>query len=151
LIIFDKDGTLVDFDAMWGGWAETLAARLEAVTHRPLAAALFAALDYDGMSHRTLAGGKLAVTPMAGLFELTFHCLVEMGLPEPQARAATAEAWFIPDPVAAARPLANLPRLFSSLSARGLKIAIATSDDRAPTLATLRSLNVVHWVDVVIA
>ena len=29
LVIFDKDGTLIDFHAMWGGWAETLAERLE--------------------------------------------------------------------------------------------------------------------------
>ena len=28
LVVFDKDGTLIDFDVMWGGWAESLADRL---------------------------------------------------------------------------------------------------------------------------
>jgi hypothetical protein len=31
-IIFEKDGTLIDFDAMWGGWVLYLAARLHIVT-----------------------------------------------------------------------------------------------------------------------
>ena len=31
-IIFDKDGTLIDFDAMWGGWVVYLAGQLQAVS-----------------------------------------------------------------------------------------------------------------------
>src|SRR5438045_717207 len=33
LIIFDKDGTLIDFNAMWGGWIIQLARHLEAVSY----------------------------------------------------------------------------------------------------------------------
>src|SRR5579859_8241246 len=47
LIIFDKDGTLIDFDAMWGGWVEALAARLETITGARLAQALFQSMGYD--------------------------------------------------------------------------------------------------------
>ena len=32
LVIFDKDGTLIDFDAMWAGWIEKLAEGLQAAT-----------------------------------------------------------------------------------------------------------------------
>jgi phosphoglycolate phosphatase len=151
LIIFDKDGTLINFDAMWGGWVEELAARLEAVTGRSLAVALFAGLDYDAAAHHTIAGGRLAVTPMAGLFGLTTRLLIEHGLAPAAAAAAVTAAWFIPDPVATARPLSDLCALFTALRERGLKIAIATSDDRAPTLATLANLGVAHLMDVVIA
>ena len=29
LVVFDKDGTLLDFHAMWGGWAIELGRRLD--------------------------------------------------------------------------------------------------------------------------
>ena len=47
LIIFDKDGTLIDFHAMWGAWATELARRLETAAGQPLANALFTAIDFD--------------------------------------------------------------------------------------------------------
>ncbi len=47
LIIFDKDGTLIDFGSMWSGWAVTLAAGLERSTGRSLEGPLFAMLGYD--------------------------------------------------------------------------------------------------------
>ena len=37
LIIFDKDGTLIDINTMWGGWITDLAQRLEVVTGRSIA------------------------------------------------------------------------------------------------------------------
>src|SRR5207237_6256160 len=116
--------------------------RLSAVTQQPLGPALLAALDYDQLAHRALAGGRLAVMPMAGLFDLTRQFLLAHGLRPAAAEAALRAAWFTPDPVATARPLTDLRRLFSSLRARGLQIAIATSDDRAPTQATLDNLGV---------
>jgi phosphoglycolate phosphatase len=150
LIIFDKDGTLIDFGAMWGGWVESLAARLETATGRPLAAALYAAMDYDATAKRTLAGGRLAVTPMAGLRALTGEVLLAQGLSASAANEALDWAWHIPDPAATARSLTDLPRLFGALRRLGLKIAVATSDDRAPTVATLVSLGVADLVDVLI-
>ena len=69
LVIFDKDGTLIDFDAMWAGWIEALAVRLQAATGQPVPAPLYAAMDYDpgAGAGRIIAGGQLAVTPMTGL------------------------------------------------------------------------------------
>jgi phosphoglycolate phosphatase-like HAD superfamily hydrolase len=34
-IIFDKDGTLIDFDAMWGGWVVYLAEQIKTVSVLP--------------------------------------------------------------------------------------------------------------------
>ena len=47
LVIFDKDGTLIDFGPMWSGWAETLARSLEEATGRPIETPLYAMLGYD--------------------------------------------------------------------------------------------------------
>src|SRR5689334_12389346 len=85
LVIFDKDGTLIDFDAMWSGWVETLAARLETATGCALAPGLFAGLGYDAAHRRTIAGGRLAVTSMADLFRWIFGYLKQHGLTDSEA------------------------------------------------------------------
>jgi HAD superfamily hydrolase (TIGR01509 family) len=151
LVIFDKDGTLIDFDAMWSGWVETLAARLETATGCALAPGLFAGLGYDAAHRRTIAGGRLAVTSMADLFRWILGYLKQHGLTDSEAEVVLGQAWFTPDPAGTAQPLVDLLRLFTALRQRGLKIAIATSDDRAPTLATLASLGVANLVDALIA
>ena len=55
LVVFDKDGTLIDFGPMWSGWAETLGRRsLEAATGRPIEAPLYAMLGYDPATRTVL-------------------------------------------------------------------------------------------------
>ena len=58
------------------------------------------------------------------------------------ARRAVETAWFKPDPVAGAVPVADLGALFAALRASGRVIAVATTDHREPTEATLRALGV---------
>jgi HAD superfamily hydrolase (TIGR01509 family) len=151
LVIFDKDGTLIDFNAMWSGWVESLAARLEAVSGLTVAPALYQAYDYDAAARQAIAGGRLATAPMIGLFDLAHQVLLRQGLSSAAAAAIMKQAWFVPDPAATAQPLADLPRLFGALRERGLRLAVATSDDRAPTAATLASLQVDHLIDSLIA
>ena len=50
LVVFDKDGTLIDFDAMWAGWVVGLAARLEAALGHPIRDELYVALGFDPAS-----------------------------------------------------------------------------------------------------
>lgn len=147
LLIFDKDGTLIDFDAMWGPWVVNLAGRLESLTGRVLAPGLFDALGFDAQAGRTIAGGPLAATPMVRLHELTVELLIEAGVVEATARAAVARAWNPPDPVALARPLAELRPLFAALKEPGRRIAVATTDDRRPTELTLAGLGIADLVD----
>jgi phosphoglycolate phosphatase-like HAD superfamily hydrolase len=147
LVIFDKDGTLIDFEAMWGPWVVDLAGRLESLTGRRLAGGLLDALGFDAATGRTIAGGPLAATPMARLYELTVELVIVAGVEEGAARAAVARAWDPPDPVTLARPVADLPELFTKLRAAGKRIAVATSDDRRPTEQTLAGLGVADLVD----
>ena len=148
LVIFDKDGTLIDFDAMWGPWVVELARRLETLTGRTLADGLFAALGFDATTGRTIAGGPLAATPMARLRELTVELLIRAGIGDDEARAAVAGAWEPPDPVSLARPVAELRPLFEAIRAGGRRrLAVATSDDRRPTELTLAGLGVADLVD----
>lgn len=150
LVIFDKDGTLIDFNAMWGLWLTELAQKLELAVQRPIAAQLFSVMGFDADSGRIDPYGHLAVTPMAILQELTVEVMLRAGLSGAAAEAVVAAAWQPPDPVELAFPLADLPALFSSLKTCGLHIAVATTDDRAPTIATLAKLGLEAWVTEII-
>ncbi len=149
LVVFDKDGTLIEFDAMWAGWTVDLAANLERAAGIPIRDALFAMLGFDPGSGRVLPGGGLAASPMARLCDQTRDLLVAAGLTGPAVDLALDEAWQAPDPVRLARPLADLPGLFGSLRASGKRIAVATSDDRDPTERTLAALGVTNLIDAV--
>jgi phosphoglycolate phosphatase len=150
LVVFDKDGTLIEFGAMWTGWARDLSDRLRRATRVPIEARLFEMLGFDPVGGRILPGGGLAATPMARLRERTMLLLVEAGLSVTVAETALAEAWHAPDPVGLARPVADLGALFSRLRARGRRIAVATSDDRDPTERTLAALGLDGWIEATV-
>jgi phosphoglycolate phosphatase-like HAD superfamily hydrolase len=146
-IIFDKDGTLIDFNAMWGNWITELARQLEAAAYVSIAPQLFQAVGFDPITGAVAPAGPLAIATMAEIRALAEGVLRAAGLSPASAAAATQAGWYIPDPVALARPLADLPALFGALRARGMRIVIATTDDRAPTLATLAALGLAPLVD----
>lgn len=150
LVIFDKDGTLIDFHAMWSGWAEELADRLEGATGQPLREPLFAMLGYDPVGRRTVPGGALSATPMARLREATGVLLQGLGMRESVVLAALDAAWHGPDPVATAHPLADLHGLFGALHRTGRRVAVVTSDDREPTVRTIAALGLADEVDAVV-
>jgi phosphoglycolate phosphatase len=150
LVVFDKDGTLIEFDAMWGGWAVDLAEGLERATGMLVRDALFAMLGVDPASGRVQPGGGLAATPMGRLRERTRDLLIAAGLTQPAADEALRAAWRAPDPVALARPLADLGGLFRRLHATGRRVAVATSDDRDPTERTLAALGLTGAIDAVV-
>jgi phosphoglycolate phosphatase len=58
------------------------------------------------------------------------------------ARRAVDAAWFEPDPVTTAVPLADLPALFSALRESGRSLAVVTNDDRAATTRTFAALGI---------
>jgi phosphoglycolate phosphatase-like HAD superfamily hydrolase len=150
LVVFDKDGTLISFEAMWGGWVRRLIARLEDVTRRPLAGDVYAAIGFDPVAGAVLPGGPLAVDTM-GRIEERIGAVLRRWCPSvPAARRALADAWFVPDPVELAVPLADLGRLFGALRASARAIGIATTDDREPTEATLAALGVGPSVTVLL-
>ena len=142
LVVFDKDGTLIDFHAMWGGWALELGRRLDRATGRPVAGDVFTTIGFDPSSGRVRPGTPLAIGTMAEIRELVAAVIRRWCPSVAAARRAVDTAWFVPDPVATAVPTTNLLALFGSLRDSGRLIAVATTDDRAPTEATLRALGI---------
>jgi phosphoglycolate phosphatase len=142
LLIFDKDGTLIEFHRMWGGWTDRLADQLEAATGLRLRAGLYGLLGVDTATGRVLAHGLMAATPMSRIRDAVVGYVADAGAGGPAAEAAVAAAWNAPDPVALAEPVTALPSLFARLRTRVPHFAVATSDDRGPTERTLAALGI---------
>lgn len=142
LVVFDKDGTLIEFHPMWRGWVDDLATNLAAATGLELHDQVFSLLGVDPETGTISPHGLLAATPMARLRELVTEALVDEGVPVGTAASAVADAWLSPDPVALATPTADLQGLLERLAARGIRAAVATSDDRLPTERTLAALGI---------
>ncbi|MEK7327399.1 MAG: HAD family hydrolase [Chloroflexota bacterium] len=149
LVIFDKDGTLIDFHAMWGGWVAEVGRQLETATGLSVRERLFEIMKFDPVSGK-VSDGPLAGTTMENIRRLTVQTLHDSGLAADSVESAMRAAWHLPDPVALARPLTHLPTLFNQLHQLGAKVAVATIDDREPTQATLAGLGVDSLVDALV-
>ena len=142
LLVFDKDGTLIEFHLMWGGWVDALASRLEELTGLALRDGLYALLGVEPASGLVRWHGLLAATPMARIRDAVAAYVAEAGAGAERAGAAVDAAWHAPDPVALAQPVTDLPALLGRLRERVPLFAVATSDDRDPTERTLLALGV---------
>lgn len=154
LVVFDKDGTLVDFHHMWGGKAGRYVDGLLDACGRSdgaLREALFQALGYDSQSLRTRADSPLAVASMPKLRTISATVLYQHGIGWHTAEEladAAFDALLAAHPTAdLVRPLGDVAGLFRALRGAGVRLALATSDDRAATLATLPLLGVSELVD----
>jgi phosphoglycolate phosphatase len=152
-IAFDKDGTLVDLDAVWGpagrAWVETAAAGdndlLEVLADR-------LGLDLD--TGRLVAGGMIAVDSVGQLHDATFDLLVEHGLKDDEARRRAAAARSTAILAADAQgqvPLGDVAGTFRRLHETGLRLAIVSSDNRVAVDAAVLALGIGQLVDAVVA
>jgi len=149
-IIFDKDGTLIDFHAMWGGWVVFLAQQLQNASGLNLRIELYDLMGYDESSGKVLASGKVAAMPMAHLRTLTVELVQSHGVSNQEAHQLVEECWLIPDPVLLAHPFTDMRELFHNLHSKGIKIAIATADDRAPTQAMIEAFDVEEYISAMV-
>lgn len=149
-IIFDKDGTLIDFDAMWGNWTLQLADRLQAYVKPDIRPALCKSYGYDTSRRKILPDGKLTCTPMWQLRELLVDVLKSFGISTSEAFCMLEKAWCVPDPVALAKPFTDTHKLFTNIRKLGIKIAIATTDNRDPTEAMLEAFGVTSLVTTMV-
>ncbi len=152
LVIFDKDGTLIDFAHLWA--AKTVAA-VEALVHRTdadpaLRRDLYATLGYDPDAGRFAAQSPVLTAPVSTMRAVAATVLYQHGRGWLDAEllveahfAPALDGVFRPDMI---RPTADLPALFAGLHAAGVKLAVVTSDDRAPTATTLAWLGVDRYV-----
>lgn len=120
-ILFDKDGTLFDFQATWGVWARDLLRDLSA-GDPARAAAMAEAIGFDAMRVRFLPESPvIAGTGHEAAMLLAPH-VPQIDLPMLEARLerAAAEAPLV--------PAAPLRPLLSRLRGAGFRLGVATND-----------------------
>lgn len=141
-VLFDKDGTLFDFEATWSAWAARMVREL-AEGDDAQAARLAGAMRFDLARQRfDPASPVIAGTPQ----ELTALLLPHLPGVTAAALVARLDAAAATAPLAEAVPLAPL---LAGLRGRGLRLGVATNDAEAPARAHLAAVGVAGAFDFV--
>ncbi|MCZ4260372.1 HAD family hydrolase [Limimaricola sp. G21655-S1] len=127
-LIFDKDGTLFDFHATWGGWSRGLI-EAEAEGDPVRIAAIAAALGYDLETERFAPDSLVIASTTA---EIADAMLPHLPGCDRRALIARMNARAAEAPQVPAVPLAPL---FAKLAARGVALGLVTNDSEAPARA----------------
>ena len=156
LVVFDKDGTLIDFHALWSPRAEraieTICSALG--SDQFLAKDLAAALGYNPKISRVISQGPLASGTRSEMEIVVATILFQHQIPWDTAKELACKHFgpvlTTPPTIREFKPRGKVQECISRLKASGIKIAIATSDDREPTEAALHELNLTQDVDLVL-
>ena len=141
-VIFDKDGTLFDFNATWGAWSRTLLTA-EAKGDAAMLARLADVLGYDLATDRFLPGSIVIAETVE-----TVAAAIQSVIDEPD-RDALIERMkeaTLHVPQVEAAPLVPF---FDGLKARGLVIGVATNDAEDPARRHLQAAGVLGHCDFV--
>ena len=123
-VLFDKDGTLIDFDKTWQPIAEELALNVAGGDAQE-AARLMRAAGFDEASDRFAAGSIFAAGNNLDLTD-AWH----PGLPAHKRaeKALEYDAYFSAASAGASVPLTDLPHVLGLLRAKDMRLGIATND-----------------------
>jgi len=142
-VIFDKDGTLFDFQSTWGIWTAQVLARI-AGSDEALLQQLAQALDYDTQTRRVQPGSVIvAATPMeiAAVVQDYIPALSQTQICDwLNEEAKTAPQVLVTD----------LHQLTAELRRINLGLCVMTNDAEAPARAHLASVQALDLFDFVI-
>jgi phosphoglycolate phosphatase len=148
-ILFDKDGTLIDFRATWvpayRGVAEELASRLGGGTD--LATTLLASQGYDVATASFAPDSRLLWDSNEGIataWSATPEIAGQLDVLEAVIRHFSDVGRYPPQAVG------DLPALLGRLRARGLSLGLATMDDTAIARAHADYLGIADGLDFVV-
>jgi phosphoglycolate phosphatase len=139
-ILFDKDGTLVDFNGTWLTLYENLA--LEAADgDSAVAARLLEIGGYDRVSNSFLAGSELA----AGTTDTIVRLWIDArDLKRTAFWKTRMDRAFVEEGPAAAVPVPKLETTLRKLHGEGRKLAVVTNDLEAAARRTIENFGVAH-------
>ena len=142
-VIFDKDGTLFDFQSTWGIWTAQVLARI-AGSDEALLQQLAEALGYDTQTRRVQPGSVIvAATPM-DIAAVVKDCI-------PALSQTQICDWLNEEAKTAPQVLVtDLHQLTAELRRMNLGLCVMTNDAEAPARAHLASVQASDLFDFVI-
>ena len=152
LIIFDKDGTLIDFQSTWSPWITALAESLETDCGFDVSTRLYNIMGYCNKTETVSDSSLLAHASMGIIKEEIKSMLLENGVEDAAVDALLRKCWkeCHVNNTCSPIPTTDLPNFIGNLRKAGVKVAVCTSDSRASTEAALRKLHVRELVDAVV-
>jgi phosphoglycolate phosphatase len=144
-VLFDKDGTLLDYEATWMS-ANRAAALAAAGGDQALGRDLLVAGGYDPERDRVGANTALAA---GNAREIAAVWLKHLPGWQAEDLVDLLDRVFEQESEAQAAPVTELAPLFARLKGRGLKLGVATNDSRRGIEATLGPFDVLELLDFV--
>lgn len=142
-ILFDKDGTLIDFHATWFAAADAMALRAAAQDRRR-ADALLDAAGFDFSAGRFRADSVLAAGTNEDVVMLWYPHLSEH---ERKRALDEFDRMTAADEIAEPVPLPGCQAALSALHAAGYRLGVATNDSTGGAERTLLALGVAQMFD----
>ena len=156
LIIFDKDGTLIDFTATWVPLIRKRVAFLLKILGRDeeLEAFFLRSWGIDPLSGRIDPRGPCPVSPRSDEIIIGTMALYQKGYPWDEAKQWVAQAFDEADADGDWRekvaPIKGIQTFLSQLKEHGFRTALATNDERKDTEAILSHLAMDGLFDVIL-
>lgn len=155
-VVFDKDGTLIDFDHIWSSRIRKAVDNLLVVMQKgvKLRSDIFRSVGVSLQNGTIFDLSPMSIGTAAQIEIIVATVLYQHGFDWQLAQQVVADEFL---PVLNAlptreelKPLGDLPYVFSKLQAAGIQIAIATMDDRVGTEASLQLLGIRQYVDMLV-
>jgi len=155
-IIFDKDGTLIDFDLFWGPrtekWVDAMAASLQ--LGDDFKNEVYELIGYSRLKNQVRFESPLAVASMDILYSLAGGVICQYGVPWFQARILAEDCanstMSTELEMGEITPKGDLVGVMQQLTDAKISLALVTNDNRQMTEDTLAYLGISDFVGALV-
>ncbi|MEN1968816.1 HAD-IA family hydrolase [Lentibacillus sp. N15] len=147
-ILFDKDGTLIDFGSLWVNWAEELITRVVSTVKLPeeYKNILSQSIGYDSNERDWDAKGPLAIGSMDDIVTILAYQLYAFGISWDQALELVTNVYIQTNRQTGwkekIRPITGLQSFLDEAKACSIKLGVVTSDNQDRAIDHLKALKI---------